>query len=105
MKMLRETEKKQKALLLLFLSWVAFQLGRRGRASCPSPPLAMAMTRKVHNSLVMGNSIHLLLAILLLDLQQKSSFAETFLPKIFFANFSKTFFQLSKLKDGCKIKF
>ena len=44
---------------------VAFQLGRR---FCPSS-LATPMTRWVHKSFVMGNSIRLLLAILLLNLQ------------------------------------
>ena len=45
------------------------------------------LNQKLKN-LVMENSIRLLLAKLLFDLQQGSSFAETFLSKIFFANFS-----------------
>ena len=54
----------------------------------------------------MGNSIRLLLAILLLDLQQESSFAEAFLSKILFADFSKKKnFWLSKLKMIVKSNF
>ena len=53
----------------------------------------------------MENSICLWLAKLLLDLQQEFSFAETLLSKIFFADFLKQNFQLSNLKDGCKITF
>ena len=39
----------------------------------------------------MENSIHLVLAKNLLDLQQGSSFTETFLSKIFFADLKKNF--------------
>ena len=46
----------------------------------------------------MENFFRLLLAKLLLDLQHESSFAETFLSKIFFSNFSKKIFQLSNKK-------
>ena len=62
----------------------------RGRPLAP-PSLVTGtpMIREVHKSLIMGNSIRPLLAKLLLDLQQGSSIAETFLSKIFFANFSK----------------
>ena len=38
-------------------------------------------------------------------LQQESSFAETFLSKIVFFDFSKKKIQLSKLKNGCEIEF
>ena len=70
-----------------------------------APFLASPMMRKVHKNLVMGNSIRLLLAILLLDLLQLgTSFAETFLSKIFLPIFQKIFFQLSKLKNGRKMK-
>ena len=60
------------------------------------------MTRKVNTSFVKGNSIRLLLVILLLDLKQD---AETFLSTIVLADFSKKKIQLSKLKNGCKIKY
>ena len=53
----------------------------------------------------MGSSIHLLLAILILDLQQESSFAVTFLSKIRFGDFSNKKFQLSKLKIVGKSNF
>ena len=52
----------------------------------------------------MENSICLLLAKLLLDLQQGSSFAETFFLEIFFADFSKKI-PTECFKSGCKIKF
>ena len=45
----------------------------------------------------MGNSIRLLLAIFVFDLKQESSFAETFLSKTFFADFSKKKIQLIKM--------
>ena len=51
------------------------------------------------------NFIHLLLAKLLLDLQQRPSFDETFFSKIFFADSSKKKIQLSNLKNDCKVKF
>ena len=51
----------------------------------------------------MRNFIRLLPAKLLLDLQQGSSFAQTFLSKIVFADFSKKI-QLGNLKNDCKIK-
>ena len=53
----------------------------------------------------MEKSICLLLAILPLDLQQGSTFTEMFLSKIFFADFSKQIFQLSKLKMVIKSNF
>ena len=52
----------------------------------------------------MGNSIRLLLAILLLDLQQGSSFAEMLFSKIFLPVFQKKI-PIAYLKNGCKIKF
>ena len=53
----------------------------------------------------MGSSIRLLLAKILLDLQQGSSFAETILSKIFFANLKTKKLQLSDIENGCQIKF
>ena len=82
--MLKET-KSEKTLSfgVIIISLVAFQLGGGPLAL----PLATPETRKVYKNLVVGNSIRLLLAILPLDLQLESSFAETFLSKIFFADF------------------
>ena len=85
--MLKETDtKKHNTLLILFLSLVEFQWGGRGGFA----PLSGHTYDEV--GFAMGNSIRLLLAILLLDLQQDSSFAETLLSKIFFADFSKKIF-------------
>ena len=53
----------------------------------------------------MGNSIRPLLAKLLLDLQQGSSFAETFLTRIFLPIFQKKKKHPTEyLKKGYKIK-
>ena len=102
--MLSKTEKTKgfAVVVILIIGGISIE----GAALLPSLPLAAPMTRyEVHKNLLMGNSIHLWLAKLLLDLQQKFSFAETFLSKIFFADIFKQNFQLSNLKDGCKITF
>ena len=52
----------------------------------------------------MENSIRLELAKLLLDLQQGSSFVETFLSTIFFANLSKKISNRGNTKNGRKMK-
>ena len=74
-------------------------------SSPPPPPIGYAYDEVGSLKLRHGNFIRLLFAMLLLNLQQESSFAETLLSKIFFADFSKKKIELSKLKNDCKIKF
>ena len=91
--MLKETKKNIRLCCYYFYHRWHFN----GEEGGPFVPLATNMTRWVKTSLVMENFIRLLLAKLLLDLQQGSSFAETFLSKIFFSDFSKKIFQLSNI--------
>ena len=65
--------------------------------------LATRMTKSVHKSLVMGSFIRLLLAKLLLNLQQGSSFLEAFFSKILLADISKNKNLIEYLQNGCKI--
>ena len=72
---------------------MAFQSGGGGLFA-PLPPFGYAYDEVVGAyNLVMENSIRLLLAKLLLDLQQKSSFSEMYLLPIFQQKFSIEWFK------------
>ena len=68
----------------LHLCWWHFNWGK-----AVLPPPGYAYDKEGSKGHARGISIRLLLAIHLLDLQQESSFAETFLSKIFLSIFQK----------------
>ena len=90
--MVKETEIEE-TLGLVIIIFIIGGISIYWRAFCPPfrPPLAKPISRYIYKSLIMGISIRALLAKLLLDLQQGSSFAETFLFKIFLPIFQKKF--------------
>ena len=91
--MLKETEETLDFVVIIFIIG-CISIGE-GTGLLTPPDYAYNEVGLCSKSLAMGSSISLLLAKLLLDLHQRSSFGKTFLSILLFTNFSKKFFQLS----------